>query len=384
MGVGPRERAAGKVGKGTVGRRAKNPPGDVAAAPSSRRRTGRARSRPPVPSKRGSSSAAIPRRVPGKSSFRYRVAEQVLAAAAVTVAALAALTPFLRGSPGLFVGALAGTALAAAAVVVVLERLRPLAPGRWRHLLNAVVLAAAVVVAIRVPPWTAVRELRDLMARERATEVWVIAHQVYAAYRRMDLEGQKEILRRAEVYDQSILDASLAFGVGHELLMGIAATESSFHPRPSRDGGQGLFQITSVPRPAEESARKALGVSRLDPLNQKHNAFVAAATLAEYAERTEGDLFLTLLAYNIGPENGGLEFVMKRYGARNFAQVQPYLQTLPRDYPIRVLAGALAYRVWRSFGDLPRFEEGEWAARIRELGIPGLDGEARIVAARPG
>jgi hypothetical protein len=302
----------------------------------------------------------------------------------VTVGALAALTPSLAGSPSVFVGVLAATALGAAAVVVVLERARRLAPRGWRHVMNAAVLLAAVLVAVRVPPWTAVRQLRDLMARERATQVWVVAHQVYAAYRRMDLEGQKEILRRAEVYEPSILDASRAFGVAHELLMGIAATESSFHPRPSRDGGQGLFQITSVPRPAEESARAALGVGRLDPLNQKHNAFVAAATLAEYAGHMDGDLLLTLLAYNIGPENGGLEFVMKRYGARNFAQVQPYLQTLPRDYPIRVLAGALAYRVWRSMGDLPRFEEGEWAARIRELGIPGLDGEARIVAARSG
>jgi soluble lytic murein transglycosylase-like protein len=164
--------------------------------------------------------------------------------------------------------------------------------------------------------------------------------------------------------------------------MGIAATESSFNPRPSRDGGQGLFQITSVPRGSEERAQKVLGVDRLDPLNQKHNAFVAAATLADYAERMNGDLLLTLLAYNIGPHNGGLEFIMKQYGARNFAQVQPYLQTLPRDYPIRVLSSALAFRVWRSFGDLPRFEEGEWAARIRELGIPGLEEEARIAARR--
>jgi soluble lytic murein transglycosylase-like protein len=299
------------------------------------------------------------------------------------VAALAGLAPVMGRSPGLFVAALAATALLAAGLILGFEWARRLASKPWRHVVNAAILIATLALGARVPPWTAVRELRDLMARERATEVFVVAHQVYAAYRRMDLEAQKEILRRAEVYEPSILEAGRAFGVSHELLMGIAATESSFHPRPSRDGGQGLFQITSVPRPAEDRARAALGVARLDPVNQKHNAYVAAATLAEYAERMEGDPLLTLLAYNIGPRNGGLEMVMKRYGARNFAQAQPYLQALPRDYPIRVLAAALAYRIWQSIGDLPRFEEGEWAARIRELGIPGLDGEASIFAARP-
>jgi soluble lytic murein transglycosylase-like protein len=264
---------------------------------------------------------AKPRRFRLRLPWVYRGAEQLLAAIAVTVAALAGLTPTMGSSPEVFVATLAATALLAAGAIRFSNGDAD-SPGAWRHALNAALLGATVLLAVRFPPWRAVRDLGDLLARERATQVSVVAHQVYAAYRRLDLDGQKEILRRAEVYEPSILEASRAFGVSRELLMGIASAESSFNPRPSRDGGQGLFQVTSVPRQAEERARAALGVGRLDPLNQKHNAFVAAATLAEYADRMDGDLLLTLLAYNIGPQNGGLDVVMKRYGAHNLAQSQ--------------------------------------------------------------
>jgi hypothetical protein len=38
-----------------------------------------------------------------------------------------------------------------------------------------------------------------------------------------------------------------------------------------------------------------------------------------------------------------------------------------------VLANALAARVWRREGRLPAYEEGDNAARIQQLGIPGLE-----------
>jgi hypothetical protein len=85
-----------------------------------------------------------------------------------------------------------------------------------------------------------------------------------------------------------------------------------------------------------------------------------------------GDLFLGLLAYNIGPRNGGLRAIMEQYGARDFVTIQPYLNTLPRDYPIRVLSAALAYRLWRTEGHLPRYEDGGNALHIQSVGIPGL------------
>ena len=154
--------------------------------------------------------------------------------------------------------------------------------------------------------------------------------------------------------------------------MGVGATESSFAPRPSKDGGRGLFQITKIPASVEKLVRDRLGVDKLDSWNQRHNAFLGAATLRRYLDQMGDDLFLGLLAYNIGPQNGGLKAIMTQYGAKDFVTIQPYLKNLPRDYPIRVLSAALAYRVWHTEGSLPRYQEGDNAKRIQRLGVPGL------------
>jgi hypothetical protein len=82
------------------------------------------------------------------------------------------------------------------------------------------------------------------------------------------------------------------------------------------------------------------------------------------------------LAYNIGPANGGLRFIMQQYGATDFTTIQPYLQTLPRDYPIRVLSYSLAFRIWEKEGRLLAYEEANNAVYIQRIGIPGL--QARL------
>lgn len=311
--------------------------------------------------------------------WSYRAFEFLLGAAVVAIACLAALGR-LGGitRPSWLVVALVGAALASVLVLMLVERARRAASRPWRHALNAGVLFGVVGLAWMSPPADIVHTLQRLLDDERATQMRVVRHQIYAAYRRMDLAGQRKIFERSRVYDPTIAEAAAAFGISHEILMGMAATESSFHPRASRDGGRGLFQITKVPEPAEASAKKALGIEQLDPVNQRHNAYLGAATLAMYAEQMNGDLLLTLLAYNIGPYNGGLRFIVDKYGAQNFAQAQPYLKELPRDYPIRVLSAALAYRLWKEEGALPRYEEGEGttARRIQRLGLPGLDGPA--------
>jgi soluble lytic murein transglycosylase-like protein len=199
-----------------------------------------------------------------------------------------------------------------------------------------------------------------------------LAHQVYAAYRRSDRDAVLLVLERSRVYEPTVREAAAAFGVDPEVLMGLGAAESAFYPRDSADGGHGLFQITMPPAAAVTEAERRLRVDHLDPLNQRHNAFVAAATLRGYLDEMGGDVFLALLAYNIGPRNGGLRAIMTQYGARDFVTIQPYLQHLPRDYPIRVLSAALAYRLWRRGGLLPPYEEGANARHIQSVGIPGL------------
>ncbi len=254
---------------------------------------------------------------------------------------------------------------------VLRSRITPKAP--WLPACLAVSLLVFSGWTTRQPGFDAnLRELRILMGGAAEAERSVIAHQVYAAYRRMDPSSWQQLLERSRVFEPTVREAAVAFGVDVEIMMGIAAAESSFYPRDSKDGGRGLFQITAPPQIAVDVAKRLLRVSALDPLNQRHNAFLAAATLRHYLAQMRADLFLGLLAYNIGPKNGGLQSIMQQYGARDFATIQPYLQQLPRDYPIRVLSAALAYRVWQKTGTLPRYEVGDNAQRIQRTGIPGL------------
>ena len=273
----------------------------------------------------------------------------------------------------------AGAVLGLAVLTAVLLRIW-LAARRWlwrgSEMLPAVCAAAIAVTAI----WGATRptfhrdvvSLRTLVGGAAEAERVAIAHQVYAAYRRADRKQLRRVLERARVYEPTVYEAAAAFAVDPEVLMGVGAAESAFYPRDSRDGGRGLFQITAPPPLAVAAARKRLGIDQIDPLNQRHNAFVAAATLNQYLRDMHGDLFLGLLAYNIGPRNGGLRSIMEQYGARDFVTIQPYLQHLPRDYPIRVLSAALAHRLWHTQGKLPPYEDGDNAQRIQSVGIPGL------------
>jgi soluble lytic murein transglycosylase-like protein len=236
----------------------------------------------------------------------------------------------------------------------------------------SVLAVLALILATRPAFQDDVASLRTLLGGRAEMARLALEHQVYAAYRRADSGEMLRVLERARVYEPTVQEAGAAFNVDAEVLMGVAAAESAFYPRDSPDGGRGLFQITSPPAGAVDEVNRRLGTSRLDPLNQRHNAFVAAATLHRYLDEMHGDLFLGLLAYNIGPRNGGLRSIMEQYGARDFVTIQPYLHTLPRDYPVRVLAAALAYRLWRREGQLLRYEEGDNARRIQRVGIPGL------------
>ncbi len=218
--------------------------------------------------------------------------------------------------------------------------------------------------------------LRELVGGVRQAERATLSHQVYAAYRRADLAQMQLMLERAEPYQAAIQEAAAVYGVDGAVMVGMGAAESSFLPRDSKDGGRGLFQITAPPKAVVEKVGKQVGGGPLDWRNPRHNALLAAATWRHYLGEMKDDLFLSLLAYNIGPKNGGLLSIMSQYGARDFATIQPYLQNLPRDYPVRVLTSALAFRLWQVEGRLPRYEEGDNAKRIQAIGIPGL-GEAK-------
>jgi len=273
-----------------------------------------------------------------------------------------------------FAGGILGCIVLAAATLSVWKKLRKWLQGRSVLLPPAIVIGFALLIGGFVPKEHFTRGFgyyRTLVGGKEEAGRVTLAHQVYAAYRRLDTAQLVKMVNRAGPYAEAIEEAAAAYGLDMDLLKGLAATESSFLPRTSADGGHGLFQITQAPAPAVSAVNRIFPADGRQMADPRYNAFLGAATLRHYLGEMKGDLFLGLLAYNIGPANGGLRFIMAQYGATDFTTIQPYLLQLPRDYPIRVLAYSLAFRIARLEGQLPAYEEGKNAIKIQGLGIPG-------------
>jgi Transglycosylase SLT domain len=239
--------------------------------------------------------------------------------------------------------------------------------------ITAVCVACSFALVIGVANFNqSVDRFKVLVGGKEETQRITLIHQVFAAYRRYNSASLTKMIHRADNYRPAILAAATEYGIDPSLLEGIAATESSFRPRNSRDGGHGLFQITAVPSAVLKDTKNRLATENIDLDNAKTNAFIAAATFKHYLAEMNNNLYLALLAYNIGPANGGLRFIMKKYGVTDFITIQPYLQLLPRDYPTRVLSYALAFRIWQKHGQLLAYEQGNNALIIQQIGIPDL------------
>jgi soluble lytic murein transglycosylase-like protein len=255
------------------------------------------------------------------------------------------------------------------------QRLRRRLRERSLLLPPAVVLALALVISGLAPPELFSRAFlyyRVLVGgKEEASRV-ALMHQVYAAYRRLDTAQTTKMISQSGPYKAAIEEAGAVYGIDGDLLKGLAATESSFLPRTSSDGGHGLFQVTKAPATVTTTVNRLFSAEHRVLTDTRYNAYLGAATLRHYLTEMKDDLFLGLLAYNIGPANGGLRFIMNQYGATDFITIQPYLMQLPRDYPIRVLSYSLAFRIGRQEGRLLAYEEGKNALRIQTIGIPGL------------
>ncbi len=274
-----------------------------------------------------------------------------------------------------FAGGIFGFIILVAALISVWKRLRKWLQGKSILLPPALVVGIVLLIGGFVPKEQFIKvftSFRTLVGGKEEAGRVTLAHQVYAAYRRLDTGQLMKMVNRAGPYSEAIEDAAKASALDVDLLKGLAATESSFLPRTSADGGHGLFQITEAPAVVITEVNRVFSVKSRQMADPRYNAFLGAATLRHYLDEMKGDLFLGLLAYNIGPANGGLRFIMAQYGVTDFITIQPYLLQLPRDYPIRVLSHALAFRIARMEGRLLAYEEGKNALTIQSLGIPGF------------
>ncbi len=294
----------------------------------------------------------------------------------------------LVGSLLPFAGGIFASIVFGTVVLIGWSRLRRWLRERWSPFLPPLIVAGlAILIGCFTPPGYFTRAFgyyRTLVGGKEEAGRVTLAHQVYASYRRLGTAPLGVMIERAGQYLKIIEEAAAAYDVDPDVLLGLAATESSFMPRQSQDGGHGLFQITQAPTAAVESVNRRFPAEARSLVDPRYNAFLGAATLRHYLTQMKDDMFLGLLAYNIGPANGGLRFIMDRYGVTDFITIQPYLLQLPRDYPIRVLSYSLAFRINRREGKLLAYEEGKNALVIQGMGIPGLSAGWRREAARPG
>jgi len=126
----------------------------------------------------------------------------------------------------------------------------------------------------------------------------------------------KAILLAPTAYRDHVRDAAAKYQLSEELLLAVMAVESGYrHDAVSVKGAMGLMQL--MPDTARDMYVR-------DVWSPKENIDGGARYLRTLANQYEGDLMLTLAAYNAGPE------AVKRAGG-----VPRYQET--KDYVRRVL-----------------------------------------------
>ncbi|MDR0819300.1 MAG: lytic transglycosylase domain-containing protein [Oscillospiraceae bacterium] len=118
---------------------------------------------------------------------------------------------------------------------------------------------------------------------------------------------------RNQSLDEIFKEASTIYNVPLNLLKAVAKTESGFDPNAvSRSGAQGIMQL--MPATA-----KGLGVD--DPFDAEQNIMGGARMLEQLLSQYNGDVTLTLAAYNAGAGN-----VAKYGGVPPFAETQAFIE----------------------------------------------------------
>ncbi len=123
----------------------------------------------------------------------------------------------------------------------------------------------------------------------------------------------KSVIKAPENLEAIFSEASKKYGVSEKLLKAVAKAESNFNPSAtSRKGAAGVMQL--MPATA-----RSLGVA--DPYDARSNIMGGAKYLRENLERYNGNVELTLAAYNAGSNN------VKKYGGiPPFKETQEYVK----------------------------------------------------------
>ena len=118
--------------------------------------------------------------------------------------------------------------------------------------------------------------------------------------------------KRLEKYDNYIDEASKKFGIDKNIIKSVILTESAANPKAvSRANAKGLMQLI-------DTTAEDMGVrNSFDP---KQNILGGTKYLAKMLRQYDGDLKLSLAAYNAGPQN-----VEKHNGVPPFEETKNYI-----------------------------------------------------------
>lgn len=126
-------------------------------------------------------------------------------------------------------------------------------------------------------------------------------------------QALNSVLKVPQSLDEMFSEASKKYGVSEKLLKAVAKAESNFNPSAtSNKGAAGVMQL--MPATA-----RSLGVA--DPYDAKSNIMGGAKYLRENLEKYQGNVELTLAAYNAGSNN-----VSKYGGIPPFKETQEYVR----------------------------------------------------------
>lgn len=126
------------------------------------------------------------------------------------------------------------------------------------------------------------------------------------------ISPSNDSLKRLEKYDNYIDEASKKYGIDKNIIRSVILTESAANPKAiSKANAKGLMQLI-------DTTAEDMGVrNSFDP---KQNILGGTKYLAKMLRQYNGDLKLSLAAYNAGPQN-----VEKHNGVPPFEETKNYI-----------------------------------------------------------